>query len=158
MSQSQAQTVTADKRQPLRKKDANVQTLVPGCSVGKDKQRGTKRKSSALACTNDKKTKTARRTSTTSTLPLSCPMVFWRAKTRKRPLSSTPATTCAERCSVPSRSTYANLARQFDALLPKSSVKATQLRKFLGFDGVQGGAHSPIFYAGYGYFEKIRVK
>ncbi|GAB1744170.1 hypothetical protein NU219Hw_g1326t1 [Hortaea werneckii] len=54
--------------------------------------------------------------------------------------------------------TQANLARQLDALLPESNVSVRHLRKLLDFKGVQGGAHSPAFYAAYVYYEKIRIR
>ncbi|KAI7513193.1 hypothetical protein KC347_g1800 [Hortaea werneckii] len=54
--------------------------------------------------------------------------------------------------------TQANLARQLDALCPESNVSVRHLKKLLEFKGVQGGAHSPAFYAAYVYYEKIRVR
>ncbi|RMX87455.1 hypothetical protein D0868_14981 [Hortaea werneckii] len=54
--------------------------------------------------------------------------------------------------------TQANLVRQLDALLPESNVSVRHLRKLLDFKGVQGGAHSPAFYAAYVYYERIRIR
>ena len=54
--------------------------------------------------------------------------------------------------------TQAEFARKLSALLPKSSVSTRQLAAFLKFKGPQDGAHNAAFYAGYVYFEKLRVK
>ncbi|RMY37887.1 hypothetical protein D0864_16456, partial [Hortaea werneckii] len=54
--------------------------------------------------------------------------------------------------------TQANLARQLDAICPESNVSVRHLKKLLEFKGVQGGAHSPSFYAAYVYYEKIRIR
>ena len=50
------------------------------------------------------------------------------------------------------------LARQLDAICPESNVSVRHLKKLLEFKGVQGGAHSPAFYAAYVYYEKIRIR
>lgn len=54
--------------------------------------------------------------------------------------------------------TQVKLSRELNELLPTSSVSSRQLGSFLKFKGPQAGAHSIAFYAGYVYFEKIRVK
>ncbi|KAI7471432.1 hypothetical protein KC357_g6039 [Hortaea werneckii] len=54
--------------------------------------------------------------------------------------------------------TQANLAQQLDAICPESNVSVRHLKKLLEFKGVQGGAHSPAFYAAYVYYEKIRIR
>ncbi|KAK3073216.1 hypothetical protein LTR53_005415 [Teratosphaeriaceae sp. CCFEE 6253] len=56
-----------------------------------------------------------------------------------------------------SNTTQADLARRLDALLPTSSVSSRQIAPFMKFKGPQAGAHSPVFYAAYVYFEKRRL-
>lgn len=54
--------------------------------------------------------------------------------------------------------TQAVFCRELSELLPSSKVAPRQLAAFLKFKGPQGGAHSIVFYAGYVYFEKIRLQ
>ncbi|KAK3066902.1 hypothetical protein LTR53_016549 [Teratosphaeriaceae sp. CCFEE 6253] len=56
-----------------------------------------------------------------------------------------------------SDTTQADLARKLDALLPRSSVTLRQVAPFMKFKGPQAGAHCPVFYAAYVYFEKLRL-
>ena len=53
--------------------------------------------------------------------------------------------------------TQASLSREFSELLPNSKVQPRHVAKFLEFKGPRAGAHSPAFYGGYVYFEKLRI-
>lgn len=56
------------------------------------------------------------------------------------------------------KASQASLARELDELLPTSSLNSQQLSRFLKFKGPKAGGHSIAFYAGYVYFEKLRIK
>jgi hypothetical protein len=53
--------------------------------------------------------------------------------------------------------TQASLSRDFSELMPHTKVHARHIAKFLEFKGPRAGAHSPAFYGGYVYFEKLRI-
>ncbi|KAK8085690.1 hypothetical protein PG997_006961 [Apiospora hydei] len=55
--------------------------------------------------------------------------------------------------------TQAALCRAISACLPDDQVvQARQLNTFMGKSGPSVGNHSPIFYGGYIFFEKLRIK
>ncbi|KAF2766131.1 hypothetical protein EJ03DRAFT_278706, partial [Teratosphaeria nubilosa] len=54
--------------------------------------------------------------------------------------------------------TKAGLSREFSELLPKSNVTPKNLDALLKMKGLQAGGHNDAFYAGYVFFEKIRVR
>lgn len=47
--------------------------------------------------------------------------------------------------------------RELSELMPRDSVNQRQLANFLKFKGARSGGHSPVFYSGYVYFEKLRL-
>ena len=53
--------------------------------------------------------------------------------------------------------TQASLSREFSELMPHTKVQPRHIAKFLDFKGPRAGAHSPAFYGGYVYFEKLRI-
>lgn len=53
--------------------------------------------------------------------------------------------------------TQASLSREFSELMPNNKVQPRHVAKFLDFKGPRAGAHSPAFYGGYVYFEKLRI-
>jgi hypothetical protein len=56
------------------------------------------------------------------------------------------------------QSSQAAFARELSEMLPMSKVEARQLRRFMEFKGPRGGSHCIAFYAGYVFFEKLRIK
>ncbi|KAK5720432.1 hypothetical protein LTR17_014989 [Elasticomyces elasticus] len=54
--------------------------------------------------------------------------------------------------------TRAAFGRELAELLPNDTVTSHQLARFLAFKGPRAGGHSPAYYAGYVFFEKLRVK
>lgn len=54
--------------------------------------------------------------------------------------------------------TQAGFGRDLSELIRNEHVTGAHMRRFLDFKGPRGGAHSPAFYAGYVYFEKIRLR
>ena len=53
--------------------------------------------------------------------------------------------------------TQAGFSRELSELMPSNKVQPKHFKKFLAFKGPRGGGHSPVFYAGYVYFEKLRI-
>ena len=53
--------------------------------------------------------------------------------------------------------TQAALCRELSELMPYDTVNARHLQRFLKFKGPRAGGHSPVFYAGYVYFEKLQL-
>ena len=54
--------------------------------------------------------------------------------------------------------TQASLARELSEMMPQTKVQPRQVAKFLNFKGPRAGGHSPVFYAGYVFFEKLRLQ
>lgn len=54
--------------------------------------------------------------------------------------------------------TQAGFARELSELVRTEKVTAAHVSRFLTFKGPRAGGHSPVFYAGYVYFEKLRIR
>jgi hypothetical protein len=54
--------------------------------------------------------------------------------------------------------TQVAFAKELSEMLPKSKIETRQLRKFLSFKGPRAGAQHTSYYAGYVFFEKLRIK
>ena len=49
------------------------------------------------------------------------------------------------------------LCREISEMMPHESLRQRQLANFLKFKGPKAGAHSPVFYGDYVFFEKLRL-
>ncbi|KAK4890211.1 hypothetical protein LTR27_011093 [Elasticomyces elasticus] len=54
--------------------------------------------------------------------------------------------------------TRAAFSRELAEILPNDTVTSHQLARFLAFKGPRAGGHSLAYYAGYVFFEKMRIK
>lgn len=54
--------------------------------------------------------------------------------------------------------TQASFSRELTELMPHQKVQPRHIAQFLKFKGPRGGGHSPAFYTGYVYFEKLRIQ
>ena len=53
--------------------------------------------------------------------------------------------------------TQAGFCRELKQMMPTQDVNTRHLGKFLNFTGPRAGGHSPVFYSGYVFFEKLRL-
>ncbi|CAK1364686.1 unnamed protein product [Cercospora beticola] len=49
-------------------------------------------------------------------------------------------------------------ARELNELMPETKIEVRQMDRFLKATGPKGAGHNPVFYAGYVFFEKKRIR